>query len=150
MKLRKWLALAASVSLVAALSAGLSAATVLEEEETLHEMMEKVSAANNKINRYLRTPVSFKKSQEDALTEAKLLLELGKKSRDNEEALDKAKDVENPKEAWVKLMDEMNTHLETLIEKVEAGDQTESKNAHTEVKKSCAECHKVFRVEDDF
>ncbi|MEW4569050.1 cytochrome c [Tautonia sp. JC769] len=150
MMLRKWLALAASVSLVAALSAGLSAATVLEDEENLHEIMEKVSAANNKINRYLRTPVSFKKSQEDALTEAKLLLELGKKARENEEALETAKDLENPKEAWVKLMDDMNTHLGTLIEKVESGDQAESKNAHTEVKKSCAECHKVFRVEDDF
>jgi cytochrome c556 len=150
MMLRKWLALAASVSLVAALSAGLSAATVLEDEENLAAIMEKVSAANNKINRYLRTPVSFKKSQEDALTEAKLLLELGKKARENEEAIETAKDVENPKEAWVKLMDDMNTHLGTLIEKVEAGDQAESKTAHTEVKKSCAECHKVFRVEDDF
>ena len=149
MMLRKWLALAASVSLVAALSAGLSAATVVEDE-TLHEMMEKVSAANNKINRYLRTPVSFKKDQANAVTEAKLLLELGKKSRGNEEAIENAKDIENPKEKWVALMDDMIKHTEELIKTAEAGDQAKAKDSHTEVKKSCAECHKVFRVEDDF
>lgn len=150
MMLRKWLALAASVSLVALLSAGLSAASVPDDEDNLHVLMEKVSAANNKINRFIRTPVSFKKSQEDIVTEAKLLLELGKKSKENEEAIEKAKDIENPKEKWVTLMDDMIKHTEDLVEKAEGGDQAEAKNAHTEVKKSCAECHKVFRVEDDF
>ena len=60
MKSRKWLALAASVSLVALLSTGLSMAAVQEEEETLALIMEQVTAANNKINRYVRTPVADK------------------------------------------------------------------------------------------
>ncbi|WP_158633406.1 cytochrome c [Tautonia sociabilis] len=149
MMLRKWLALAASVSCVAILTAGLSAAAP-QEEETLEELMEKVSTANNKINRYIRTPVSFKKSQDEIVSLAKELVELGKKSRENEEALDKAKDVEKPKEKWQALMDDMIKHTETLVKQAEAGDQGLAKDAHTEVKKACAECHKVFRVEDDF
>ena len=146
---RKWLALAASVSLVTLLTAGLSAAAP-QDEEKLEELMEKVSAANNKLNRYVRTPVAFKKSQEDVVTHAKELVELGKKSRENEEALDKAKDVEKPKEKWQALMDEMIKQSEELVKVAESGDQEKAKAVHLEVKKSCAECHKVFKVEDDF
>ncbi|QDV34805.1 cytochrome c [Tautonia plasticadhaerens] len=149
MMLRKSLALAAGVSFVALLTVGLSGAAPQEEGE-LHELMEKVTAANNKINRYIRTPVSFKKSQEDIVTHAKELTELGKKARENEEAIEKAKDIENPKEKWQELMDDMIEHCETLVTLSEEGDQAKAKAAHTEVKKSCAECHKVFRVEDDF
>jgi cytochrome c556 len=149
MILRKWLALAAGVSFVALLTAGLSFAAP-QEEETLDVLMEKVSTANNKINRYIRTPVSFKKSQEDIVTHAKELVELGKKSREREEAIEKAKDIENPKEKWQELMDVMIKECENLVTQAESGDQAKAKDAHTEVKKSCAECHKVFRVEDDF
>lgn len=151
MILRKWLALAASVSLVAFLSVGFAPAVQDEEEESeLHELMEEVSATNNKINRYVRTPVTFKKSQEDVVTLAKELVEHGKKARESEEAIENAKDIENPKEKWESLMDVYIKASEELAKEAEAGDQAKAKDAHTEVKKSCAECHKVFRIEDDF
>ena len=149
---RKWLALAASVSLVALLSAGLSVAAVQEEEEEseLHKLMENVSAANNRINRYVRTPVGFRKSQDDVVKYAKELVELGKKARESEDALKDVEDIENPKEQWITLMDEFIKHSEELVKISEEGDQPKARATHTDVKRACAECHKVFRIVEDF
>ena len=39
---------------------------------------------------------------------------------------------------------------EDLAKVAEKGDQVEAKKSHQVVKNSCADCHKVFRKEDDF
>ena len=133
MKPRKWLALAASVSLVALLSAGLSAAAIQDEEEetSLEELMEEVTTTNNKINRNVRTPVAFKKSQADIVADAKKLNELAKKARKSEEAIKDAKDVENPKEKWESLMDVFIKTSEELAKVAEGGDQAKARKEPT-------------------
>jgi cytochrome c556 len=125
-----------------------------EKKTKLHELMEKVSATNNKINRVVRTKVTFTKANngKDVSKEASTLLDLGKEARESEEAFEAGKKngVENPKEKWIALMDEMNKAIEDLIKNSDAGDFDAAKIAHSTVKNKCAECHKVFKIEEDF
>ena len=161
---RKWFAMAAFASLVALLSAGFSTAAIQDEEQkkeekekekekemTLEELMEDVTATNNKINRTIRTPVAFKKSQDEIIENSKKLVELGKKAKKSEEALDDAKvPLDDPKKKWEELMDDFIKKSEALVETAEGGDQAKARASHTEVKKSCAGCHEVFQHLDDF
>jgi len=150
----KWSVLAVSAAAFSLLATGLSLHAQDDEKTKLHDLMEKVSATNNKINRVVRTKVTFTKANngKDASKEATALLEMGKTARESEEALEAGKKngVENPKEKWVALMDEMNKGIEELIKAADAGDFDAAKTAHSAVKNSCAECHKVFKIEEDF
>lgn len=147
---RKWIALAASVAAFSALSVGLSFAQD-EKKETLHEIMEKVGTANSKINRTMQTKVRFAKANngKDVVEPANQLLELAKKAKPFETALDKAKDVKEPKKKWDEFMDALIKSTEELSKNADAGDYDKAKTAHTAVKNSCSECHKVFNIEDD-
>ncbi len=154
MQRRKWSVLAASAAAFAFLFSAITLNAQDGEELKLHDLMEKVSATNNKINRVVRTKVTFTKAAngKDVAKEANALLELGKKARESEEAFEAGKKngVADPKEQWIKLMDEMNKGIEDLIAKSEAGDFDGAKTAHSTVKNACAECHKVFKIEEDF
>lgn len=150
----KWSVLAASAAAFALVASGLTLNAQEDEKTKLHDLMEKVSATNNKINRVIRTKVTFTKANngKDISKEATTLLDLGKKARDSEEALEvgKKNGVENPKEKWQALMDDMNKALEELIAKADSGDFAAAKAAHSTVKNTCADCHKLFHKEDDF
>lgn len=150
MPMRKWSVLVASLACFSAVAAGVSVAQ--DEETKLADLMEKVTASNNKISRSLRNKVSFTKANngKDASKEAANLLELGKKARANDEALPNAKDVDEPKKKWEELMDEMIKKTEELVKAADGGDFDAAKAAHTGVKNACTECHKVFKVEEDF
>jgi len=155
MMMRKWMALAGSVSLVALLSAGFSIAAQEpeEEEQPLNELMAEVSAANNRINRIVRSPVTWRKANngKDVVEYAQTLVTLAKEARERDDAIKKAEDIEDPEKKWKELMDDFIEHSEELLKLAkDEGDQAEAKKVHRSVKKSCADCHKVFRVEDDF
>ncbi len=155
MNLRKWSALAISTSLIALLSAGLIGAAPQDdekEEETLEKLMEGVSSANSRINRYVRTPVAFRKYKDDIVEYSESLVELGKKSKKREEEAIKkvVEGTKDPKKKWAELMDAFIEASEELVETAKGGDQAKAKAAHTTVKRTCADCHKVFRHEDDF
>jgi cytochrome c556 len=149
MNLRKWTVLGLSLAVVTLASGGLSASF----DGKLGDLMEKVSAANNKINRAVRTPVTFKKASDgkDIAKEAEELAKLGKEAKAEKDHAKGTKGVENPEKKWDELMDAFIKSSEDLAAAASKGDQAASKEAHTKVKATCADCHKVFRAEgDDF
>lgn len=152
MKPRKWMALAASAACFGLLSISLSFAQEEKKEENMHQLMEKVSASNNKINRLIRTKVTFTKANngKDIAKEATTLLELTKKARDREDSLANAKEEKEPKKKWLEFMDAQIKGIEDLTAASEAGDFDKAKASHTTIKNTCSECHKVFKVEEDF
>jgi cytochrome c556 len=151
---RKLIALAVSAFAFSAFSVGLSFAQD-EKKETLHELMEKVGSTNSKVNRTMQTKVRFTKANngKDVVEPANLLLDLAKKAKQAEgvkEAIAKAKDEKEPQKKWDEFMAALTKGSEDLAKAADAGDYDKAKAAHTAIKASCADCHKVFNIEDDF
>ena len=144
---RKWTTLAVTMSAFTLLAGGLSMAQ--DEASPLAQIMEKVNAASAKITKAVRTPVAFKKAQQDVVTGAGDLAELGKKARAIKDAIKSAKGVPDAEKKWNDLMDQMITASNDLAKVAGQGSQPEAKKANQVVKNACADCHKVFRVEDE-
>jgi cytochrome c556 len=144
--LRKWSVLAAVMAPMAALTVGLAWAD--DEDSPLHKMMEVVNKKNNEINKGVRTPVNFKKSQGEIVKAAKEISKLSKEFREDKTAVAKSKEPGATQEKWTALMDDFTKLTDKLAEVAEKEGQAQAKDAHTAVKKSCGECHKVFRVEE--
>jgi cytochrome c556 len=144
---RKWTTLAATMTTVTVLAAGLSMAQ--DEASPLAQIMEKVNSASAKITKAVRTPVSFKKSQHEVVTGATELADLAKKAREIKDAVTAAKGVPDAEKQWNGLMDQFITASNDLAKVAGQGSQPEAKKANQVVKNACADCHKVFRVEDD-
>ena len=153
---RKWtvLAVVAMASCIA-LASGLSLA---DEDSELHKIMEQVNAKNATITKGVRTQVNFAKAQEHVVKSAEDLVKLAKKAKAYHDAVKKAKDVPNAGEKWNQMMDQLITTSKNLAEVAKKNGTTptqtkkiweESKTAHTAVKKSCSECHNVFRIEEE-
>lgn len=152
MQMRKWSVLAATVGVVAMLATGFAFA---QEDEKLVGVMEKVSAANNKINRAVRTKVTFTKANngKDIAADAEELAKLGKIAKEHAEAKEfvkNAKGVENAEKQWNDLMDTFISSSTELAKASASGNHDQAKAIHQTVKGACADCHKVFRIEDDF
>ncbi len=148
---RKWSILGLSMATFAALAVG--ATTAADDESRLHVLMEKVSATNNQITRSVRTKVTFAKADngKGVAKDAEELAKLAKEAREIKDAVKTAKGVTDPDKAWTDLMDVFIKSSQDLSKAAEGGDQAAAKKAHQAVKTSCADCHKVFRVEyDDF
>ena len=144
---RKWTTLTVTMTAVTLLAGGLSMAQ--DEASPLAQIMEKVNATSAKITKAVRTPVSFKKSQQDVVTGATDLVDLAKKAREIKDAVKAAKDVPDAEKQWNGLMDHFITATTELGKVAGQGSQPEAKKANQVVKNACADCHKVFRVEDD-
>ncbi|WZO97637.1 cytochrome c [Isosphaeraceae bacterium EP7] len=144
--LRKWSVLAAMMAPMAALTVGLAWAD--DDASPLHKMMETVNKKNNEISKGVRSPVNFKKAQADVVKAAKELSKLGKEFRDDKTSVAKSKEPGATQEKWVALMDDFVKVSDKLAEVSEKEGQAQAKEAHTAVKKSCSECHKVFRVDE--
>ncbi len=152
---RKWTVLAVAMASCIALAAGLSLA---DEDSELHKIMEQVNAKNATITKGVRTQVNFAKAQENVVKSAEDLVKLAKKAKAYQDAVKKAKDVPNAGEKWNQMMDKLIKTSKNLAEVAKKNGTTptqtkknweESKTAHTAVKKSCAECHNVFRIEEE-
>jgi cytochrome c556 len=123
-----------------------------KEEGPLMKLMEKVNKANNVINKGTRSKVNFSKAQKDVAKSAKELVDLGKKAKLMTDAVKNAKDVANPGKKWEEMMDDfikVSDKLYAVAKKTDA-DQVAAKEAFTAVKKSCADCHMVFKKEENF
>jgi cytochrome c556 len=148
--LRKWMMLAITSVTATALTVGISVAA--DEDSPLHKLMEQVNAKNLAITKGVRTAVAFKKAQKDVVTSAEDLTALAKKARDmGADAVKKAKDVKDGSTKWNELMDSFASASDNLA-KVAAKPSTtqvQAKEAHTAVKKTCTECHNVFRIEEE-
>jgi cytochrome c556 len=144
---RKWTVLAVTMASVALLATGLSMAQ--DEASPLAQIMEKVNSTNNSISKAVRTPVSYKKAQKDVVTSAEELAKLGKDAREIKDAVKAAKGVADAEKQWNGLMDQFIAASHDLAKVAGQGGQPEAKKAHQAVKNACADCHKVFRVEED-
>jgi cytochrome c556 len=141
--------LAAAMFSVSALTVGISAAD--DEDSPLHKLMEQVNAKNLVITKGVRTAVAYKKSQKDVADSAEALVKLAKEAREYKDAVKKAKDVPNAPAKWNELMDSFASSAEKLAVAASkpGSTQVQAKDAHTAVKKTCTECHNVFRVEEE-
>jgi cytochrome c556 len=150
---RKGLAfvLSAGMLVLIVIGAGLSRADD-KEEGPLMKLMEKVNKANAAIQKGTRNQVNFKKSQKDVAKNAKELAKLGKEAKKITSAVKNAKDVADPGKKWDDLMDDFiktSGKLGNVADKTNAVYQ-DAKDAFGAVKKSCADCHAVFKVEENF
>jgi cytochrome c556 len=141
--------LAAAMVSVTALTVGVSMAD--DEDSPLHKIMEQVNVKNLVITKGVRTAPAFKKAQKDVVASAEELAKLAKQAREYKDAVKKAKDVPNAAAKWDELMDSFASAAEKLAEAAGKPGATnaQAKEAHTAVKKTCTECHNVFRVEEE-
>lgn len=144
---RKWTVLAVTMASVALLATGLSMAQ--DELSPLGKIMETVSATSSKITKAVRTTVSYKKSQQDVVAGAEELAKLAKEAREIKDAVKAAKGVPDAEKQWNTLMDQFIAASDELAKVASKGTQPEAKKANLALKSVCADCHTVFRVEEE-
>jgi len=156
---RKWIGFAAAAALVAAsgLASSLSRAQDEEkhkEKETpLGKIMEKVQKHNIAITKATRNVASFKKNQKEVEKSSTELSKLAKEAKPLKEAyLKNAKNESDPQKKWDEIMDAFaKTSKDLAVASAKDGvTQKEAKHLFQSVKKTCADCHTVFRVEEEF
>jgi cytochrome c556 len=153
---RKWtgIALAAFLVVASGIGVNLSSAQDQEEQETpLGKIMEKVQKHNTAITKGTRNVAAYKKSQKDVEKAARDLAKLAKEAKPlRANYLKNAKSEADPVKKWDEIMDafaKSSTELADATGK-DSTTQKEAKDLFQAVKKSCSECHTVFRVEDEF
>lgn len=143
---RKGTVLAATAIAAALMATGYSVAR--DEDSPLHKIMEKVQVKNAAILKGVRNQVNFKKSQKDIVAAAKDLNKYAKEAK--ELPPDEAKPAEM-KAKWNALMDDFIKEAGDFGDAAEKDDaqQLAIKNQYKKVQKTCTDCHKVFRPDDD-
>jgi cytochrome c556 len=157
---RKWIGFAVAPALVVALGIanGLSLAQDQdqpkhkEKETPLSKIMEKVQKHNIAITKATRNAAMFKKGQKDVHKSATELTKLAKEAKPFKDALKNAKNESNPQQKWDEIMDAFAKHSKELADAAakEGTTQKQAKDLFQIVKKSCSDCHTVFRVEEEF
>lgn len=159
---RKWIGFAVVAILVAAsgLVSGLSRAQDQEKhketETPLGKIMEKVQKHNIAITKATRNAASFKKNQKEVEKSAADLAKLAKDAKPLKEAyLKNAKEETDPKkrqEKWDEIMDAFaKTSKDLAVAAAKDGaTQKQVRDLFQTVKKTCSDCHTVFRVESEF
>jgi len=147
---RKWTVFGLAAGVLVTLSAA-SLSTAQDEKETvLGAIMEKVQKHNSIITKGTRTPVAYKKAQKDVEKSALELVKLADEAKKVKDAVKNAKDVVKPGDKWDELSDHFHKSAEDLAKLVAKSEttQAEAKKSFGAVKKSCTECHTVFRVDE--
>ncbi len=147
---RKWTVFGLVAGMFVALTAASLSTAQDKKDSELEEIMEKVQKHNGVITKGTRTPAGYKKAQADIEKSALELAKLAKKVKPIKSALNKAKDTANPGAKWEEISDHFFKSSEELAKVVaKAGStQAEAKTAFNAVKKTCTDCHGVFRVEE--
>lgn len=147
---RKWTVFGLVAGMLVALTAASLSTAQDKKDSELEEIMEKVQKHNGVITKGTRTPAGYKKAQADIEKSALELAKLAKKVKPIKSALKQAKDTANPGAKWEEISDHFFKSSEELAKVVaKAGStQAEAKAAFNAVKKSCTDCHGVFRVEE--
>jgi cytochrome c556 len=150
---RKGIAFVLSAGMLVLVVVGASLSRADDKEEgPLAKLMEKVNKANAVIQKGTRNQVNYKKSQKDVAKNAKELVKLAKEAKLIKSAVKNAKDVTNPDKKWEEMMEDFiktSDKLYGVANKADAPFQN-AKDAFGAVKKSCADCHVVFKVEENF
>lgn len=156
---RKWIGIAMVATLVAAssfasrLSLAQDQEKHKENETPLGKIMHEVQQYNLAITRATRNVAAFKKNQKDLEKSSVELVKLAKKSKPLKEAyLKNAKSESDPKKKWDEIMDAFIKTSEDLAKTAAKSgvDQKKAKDSFQLVKKTCADCHTVFRVDESF
>jgi cytochrome c556 len=151
--IRKWMVFALSAGLLVSLGIGvkLSLADDDEEKSELGKIMDNVQKHHLDINKGVRTPSTYKKSQKDIEKKTKEMVKLIKKAKPMKDALKKAKDEKDPQKKWGELCDALVKELEKFEKVVAKSDSKgpEAKAAYRTVSRSCTDCHEVFRIDED-
>jgi len=149
---RKWIGILLVPSLVVVVGIGNQLSLADDHETPLGKIMEQVQKHNITITKGTRNATTYKKSQKDVAKAAKELVKLSKEAKPFTDYLKNAKDAENPQQKWDEIMDAFTKYSEELAEKAadETATQKDVKDVFQNVKKTCSDCHTVFRVEDDF
>jgi cytochrome c556 len=157
---RKWIGFAIAPALVLAFGIvnGLSVAQDQdnpkhnEKETPLTRIMEKVQKHNIAITKATRNAAMFKKSQKDVHKSATELAKLAKEAKPFKDALKNAKDQPNPQQRWDEIMDAFARQSKDLADLVAKSGTTQkqAKDQFQVLKKTCSDCHTVFRVEQEF
>ena len=149
MMLRKWMVFALSAGVMLAVAGATFSAD--DEESELEKVMEKVNKNSNAIKQGTRNLVNFQKKQKDVAKASKELVKLAKQSKPLKDALGKAKNEANPQQKWNELMDIFISQSEKLSDLAGKSEPSydDTKKAFSAVSKTCAECHRVFRVDDE-
>ncbi|SRR5579883_2392219 len=156
--IRKWLVFALSAGILVSIGVGVgrSAGQEEEKESPLEKIMEKVNKASANINKGTRNLTYFKKSQKSVEQNAKELVQLAKKAKPIKDALSRAKAEANPQAKWNEFMDALIKSSEQLEKIAAKPAETEAetkkvfdatKKANVVLKKACADCHAVFRID---
>jgi len=159
---RKWIGFAVVATLVAA--SGLASRLSVAQDQEKHKendtplgrIMEKVQKHNIAITKATRNVAAFKKNQKEVEKSAAELAKLAKESKPLKEAyLKNAKEETDPKkrqEKWDEIMDAFaKTSNDLAVAAAKDGaTQKQAKDLFQSVKKTCSECHTVFRVESEF
>jgi hypothetical protein len=156
----KWIGFAGTAALVAAcgIGAGLLRAQDPEKKEKEHDtplgkIMEKVQKHNIAITKATRNAAQFKKGQKDVEKSATELAKLARDSKPFKEAyLKNAKTETDPQKKWDEIMDAFakTSHDLAVTAGKDGVSQKQAKDMFQSVKKTCSDCHTVFRVEEDF
>ncbi len=155
----KWIGFAVVATLVAA--SGLASRLSVAQDEKKHDepetplgkIMEKVQKHNIAITKGTRNAAAFKKNQKDVEKSSTELAKLAKEAKPLKEAyLKNAKDESNPLQKWDEIMDAFAKTSKDLAaaSAKDGATQKEAKDMFQSVKKTCSDCHTVFRVEKDF
>ena len=156
---RKWIGFAATAALVAAcvigngLVPGPGPGEAQGEGHPLGKIMEKVQKHNIAITKATRNAAAFKKSQKDVEKSATELVKLAKESKPLKEGyLKNAKNETAPDKKWDEIMDAFAKTSKELADAAakDGATQKEAKDLFQSVKKTCSDCHTVFRVEEEF
>ncbi|HMF36274.1 MAG TPA: cytochrome c [Isosphaeraceae bacterium] len=156
---RKWIGFTVVATLVAA-SGFASRISVAQDQEKhdepetpLGKIMEKVQKLNIALNRTTGTAARFKKFQKDVEKDATELAKLAKDGKPLKEAyLKNAKNESDPNKKWDDIMDAFAKTSKDLASAAakDGADQKKIKAMFQVVKKTCSDCHTVFRVESEF
>lgn len=156
---RKWNGFVGTAALVAVcgLVAGLSRAQdqkeKREKERTpLGKIMEQVQKRNAALARLTRNDKAFEKGQKDVEKAALDLVKLARESKPLKDAyLKNAKNESQPEKKWDEIMGAfVKTSQDLALASAKANaSQKEVKDLFQSVKKTCSDCHTVFRVEEE-
>jgi len=156
---RKWISFAATAALVLTCVIGNSLSQAQDEKkhkETdtyLGKIMEKVQKHNIAITKATRNAAAFKKSQKDVEKSAMELAKLAKQSKQyKDNYLKNAKSETSPDKRWDEIMDAFVKTSQELADAAakNSATQKQAKDLFSNVKKTCSDCHTVFRVEEEF
>jgi hypothetical protein len=157
---RKWIGLIAVIAAVSAFAFAGSLSLAQDPEKKhketdtpLGKIMEKVQKRNSEITKATRNAATFKRSRTELEKAAAHMHKLAIEAKPIKDGyLKNAKNESDPSKKWDEIMDafvKTSKDLSDLVMK-DATTQKEAKDSFQSVKKTCSDCHTVFRVEEEF